>query len=195
MANNYIIATAGHVDHGKSALVNALSGIDPDRLPEEKKRGMTIDLGFANLELEDHHLAVIDVPGHEDFVKNMIAGVGSIDLAMLIVAADDGWMPQTEEHVQILQYLGVKNMIVVLTKADLAGELAELALEEVCEQLIGTPFEGCPSIHTSAETGEGIEALKELLLARLSESNPKPTLANPASTSTARSASKGWARW
>jgi selenocysteine-specific elongation factor len=176
---NYIIATAGHVDHGKSALVNALSGTDPDRLPEEKKRGMTIDLGFAHIELGDAQLAIIDVPGHEDFVKNMIAGVGSIDLALLIVASDDGWMPQTEEHVQILQYLGVKHMVVVLTKADLAGELAELALEEVCEQLIGTPYEGCPSISTSAETGEGIEELKSLLAETLSTIPPQTDVGKP----------------
>ena len=179
MPTNYIVATAGHVDHGKSALVNALSGIDPDRLPEEKKRGMTIDLGFAHIEIQDRHLAIIDVPGHEDFVKNMIAGVGSIDLAMLIVAADDGWMPQTEEHLQILQYLGVKNMIVVLPKSDLAGELAELALEEVCEQLIDTPFEGCPSITTSAETGDGIDALKAMLHTELGKLEAQADIGKP----------------
>src|SRR5438067_1906228 len=112
---HFIMATAGHVDHGKSALVKALTGTDPDRLPEEKARGITIDLGFAHLELPStingqpstFHLGIIDVPGHEDFVKNMVAGVGSIDLALFVVAADDGWMPQTEEHLQILSYLGV----------------------------------------------------------------------------------------
>src|SRR2546427_6240651 len=112
-ARNFIIATAGHVDHGKSALVKALTGIDPDRLPEEKARGITIDLGFAHLELPSTfhhhpstlHVGIIDVPGHENFVKNMAAGVGSIDLALFVVAADDGWMPQTEEHLQILTYL------------------------------------------------------------------------------------------
>ncbi len=167
MAAHYIVATAGHVDHGKSALINALSGIDPDRLPEEKSRGMTIDLGFAHIDLDGVRLGLIDVPGHEDFVKNMIAGVGSIDLAMLIVAADDGWMPQTEEHVQILHYLGVKRIVVVLTKADLAGELADLALEEVCEQLAGTPYADAPSIKTTALTGEGIPELKQLLKEQL----------------------------
>ena len=121
---NYILATAGHVDHGKSALVKALTGTDPDRLPEEKARGITIDLGFAHLELpapentpaaptlpaprSPFSLGIVDVPGHEDFVKNMVAGVGSIDLALFIVAADDGWMPQTEEHLQILSYLGAR---------------------------------------------------------------------------------------
>src|SRR5687768_14471924 len=103
-ATHYIVATAGHVDHGKSALIKALTGTDPDRLPEEKARGITIDLGFAHLELPSPasatpiHVGIVDVPGHEDFVKNMVAGVGAIDLALLIVAADDGWMPQTEEH-------------------------------------------------------------------------------------------------
>src|SRR2546425_6753255 len=108
-AQHFILATAGHVDHGKSALVKALTGTDPDRLPEEKARGITIDLGFAQLELSTRnpqpatfHLGIVDVPGHEDFVKNMVAGVGSIDLALFVVAADDGWVPQTEEHLQIL---------------------------------------------------------------------------------------------
>src|SRR6266850_2426493 len=126
---HFIMATAGHVDHGKSALVKALTGIDPDRLPEEKARGITIDLGFAHLELPstiNHqssvlHLGIVDVPGHEDFVKNMVAGVGSIDLALFVVAADDGWMPQTEEHLQILTYLGVRHAVVALTKIDLTA--------------------------------------------------------------------------
>src|SRR6185369_10479287 len=131
-ADHYILATAGHVDHGKSSLVKALTGIDPDRLPEEKARGITIDLGFAHLDLETSvngekrlfHLGLVDVPGHEDFVKNMVAGVGSIDLALLVVAADDGWMPQTEEHLQILSYLGVRRAVVSLTKADLTADEA-----------------------------------------------------------------------
>src|SRR5210317_87212 len=117
-----VVGTAGHIDHGKSSLVKALTGTDPDRLPEEKARGMTIDLGFANLTLPANDssgdllsIGVVDVPGHADFVKNMVAGVGSIDLALFIVAADDGWMPQTEEHYQILQYLKVKRAIVALT--------------------------------------------------------------------------------
>ena len=118
---HFIVATAGHVDHGKSALVKALTGTDPDRLPEEKARGITIDLGFAHLELAasapgtpSFLLGIVDVPGHEDFVKNMVAGVGSIDLALFVVAADDGWMPQTEEHLQILTYLGVNRAVVAL---------------------------------------------------------------------------------
>ena len=129
-ATHYIVATAGHVDHGKSALIKALTGTDPDRLPEEKARGITIDLGFAHLELPSPtspsslHVGIVDVPGHEDFVKNMVAGVGSIDLALLVVAADDGWMPQTEEHLQILTYVGVRRAVVALTKADLAEDEA-----------------------------------------------------------------------
>src|ERR1700746_1796895 len=123
---NFIIATAGHVDHGKSALVKALTGTDPDRLPEEKARQITIELGFAKLNLiapngDKIHAGIVDVPGHEDFVRNMIAGVGSIDLALLVVAADDGWMPQTEEHLQILTYLGVERVLIALTKSDLGG--------------------------------------------------------------------------
>ena len=121
---HFIIATAGHVDHGKSALVKALTGTDPDRLPEEKKRQITIDLGFAALNVtapngDKIHAGIVDVPGHEDFVRNMIAGVGSIDLALFVVAADDGWMPQSEEHLQILNYLGVQRAVIALTKSDL----------------------------------------------------------------------------
>ena len=105
MHKHFIVATAGHVDHGKSALVKALTGTDPDRLPEEKARGITIDLGFAHLDLPEVQISagIVDVPGHEDFVKNMVAGVGSIDLALFVVAADDGWMPQTAEHLQSLE--------------------------------------------------------------------------------------------
>src|SRR5437588_3054204 len=136
MEKHFILATAGHVDHGKSALVKALTGTDPDRLPEEKARQITIELGFAHLQLSappstinsqlsTFSVGIVDVPGHEDFVKNMVAGVGSIDLALFVVAADDGWMPQTEEHLQILSYLGVKNAVVALTKVDLLPERAE----------------------------------------------------------------------
>src|ERR1041384_2363982 len=132
----FILATAGHVDHGKSSLVKALTGIDPDRLPEEKARGITIDLGFAHLDLGSFHLGLVGVPGHEDFVKNMVAGVGSIDLALFIVAADDGWMPQTEEHLHILAYLGVGRAVVALTKIDLSENEAA-AIDQVRERLAG----------------------------------------------------------
>src|SRR6202045_3971587 len=152
---HFILATAGHVDHGKSALVKALTGTDPDRLPEEKARGITIDLGFANLQLpappstlnkgqsgsdqpSTFSVGIVDVPGHEDFVRNMIAGVGSVDLALLVVAANEGWMPQTEEHLQILSYLGVKRLIVALTKSDL--EQVNNAADQIREKLRASPF-------------------------------------------------------
>ncbi|HEY5036542.1 MAG TPA: GTP-binding protein, partial [Chthoniobacterales bacterium] len=128
MTRNLILATAGHVDHGKTALVKALTGTETDRLPEEKKRGITIDLGFAHLALPGFSLGVIDVPGHEDFIRNMIAGIGSIDLALLVVAADDGWMAQTEEHLQILDYLAVAHGVVAITKSDL-GDAKKVAAE------------------------------------------------------------------
>src|SRR5436190_19024171 len=127
---HYIVATAGDVDDGSGALIKAVTGTDPGRLPEEKARGITIDLGFAHLDLpsptspSSFHVGIVDVPGHEDFVKNMVAGVGSIDLALLVVAADDGWMPQTEEHLQILLYLGVRRAVIALTKSDLIDDEA-----------------------------------------------------------------------
>src|SRR5205809_3120720 len=143
MEKHFILATAGHVDHGKSALVKALTGTDPDRLPEEKARGITIDLGFTEASLggplgEKFHVGIVDVPGHEDFVRNMIAGVGSIDLALLIVATDDGWMPQTEEHLEILTYLGVKRAVIALTKSDLGD--VETTEKEIRNQLCDTAF-------------------------------------------------------
>jgi selenocysteine-specific elongation factor len=175
---NFILATAGHVDHGKSALVKALTGTDPDRLPEEKARGITIDLGFAHLELpappsplnrgqsgsdqlSTFSVGVIDVPGHEDFVRNMIAGVGSIDLALLVVAANEGWMPQTEEHLQILAYLGIKRAVVALTKSDLENSLN--VTDQIREKLRDTPFANAQIISTSVRTGAGLEDLKSTL--------------------------------
>lgn len=170
-ARNFILSTAGHVDHGKSSLVKALTGTDPDRLPEEKARGITIDLGFAHLQLHgskngesaDFHVGLVDVPGHEDFVKNMVAGVGSIDLALLVVAADDGWMPQTEEHLQILAYLGVKRAVVALTKIDLARDQAG-AVAAVRTKLADSPFCDAPIVATSVVTGGGLENLKSALI-------------------------------
>lgn len=174
---NFVIATAGHVDHGKSALVKALTGSAPDRLPEEKARGMTIDLGFAHLELSaplstiNHQpssfsVSIIDVPGHEGFIRNMIAGVGSIDLALLVVAADDGWMPQTEEHLQILTYLGVNRAVVALTKIDLGG--ADQISSQIRDQLRDTAFAQSPVIPISVRTGTGIQQLKGALASELS---------------------------
>src|SRR6202021_2387648 len=147
---HYILATAGHVDHGKSALIKALTGTDPDRLPEEKLRGITIDLGFAHLELpsplapsSSFLLGIVDVPGHEDFVKNMVAGVGSIDLALFVVAADDGWMPQTEEHLQILNFLGVHRAVIALTKIDLIQD-EHRVVAAIRDKLRDTPFTDAP---------------------------------------------------
>lgn len=170
---HYILGTAGHIDHGKSSLVKALTGTDPDRLPEERARGMTIELGFANLCLpagddsgDELIVGVVDVPGHADFVKNMVAGVGSIDLALFIVAADDGWMPQTEEHYQILQYLGVENALVALTKIDLVDDL-ELVLDDIRENLEGGPWADIEIVPTSSQTGDGIDELRGTISERL----------------------------
>src|SRR5262245_27087673 len=170
---HYIVATAGHVDHGKSALIKALTGTDPDRLPEEKARGITIDLGFAHLELPSPssrspiHVGIVDVPGHEDFVKNMVAGVGAIDLALLIIAADDGWMPQTEEHLQILSYFGVRRAVVSLTKTDLVTDEAA-AVSEVRRHLEGSVFADSPIVPTSVVTGLGLDALRMAIARELS---------------------------
>ena len=165
---NFILATAGHIDHGKSALVKALTGVDPDRLPEEKMRGITIDLGFAQLRLlspndsgETYNVGIIDVPGHEDFVKNMVAGVGAIDLALLVVAADDGWMPQTEEHLQILTYLDVQRIVVALTKIDLAKSITiEM---EVRARLEDSPFASATIVKTTIGDDRTVNDLRTQL--------------------------------
>ena len=159
----YVIGTAGHVDHGKSTLVKALTDIDPDRLPEEKEREMTVDLGFAWMTLPSgREVSIVDVPGHERFIKNMLAGVGGIDLALLIVAADESVMPQTREHLAILDILQVTRGLVVVTKTDLVDEeLVELVKAEVEDVLRGTTFEGCPMVGVSAYTGEGLDDLRQ----------------------------------
>ena len=179
---HFIIATAGHVDHGKSALVKALTGTDPDRLPEEKKRQITIDLGFAALKLtaangDKIHAGIIDVPGHEDFVRNMIAGVGSIDLALFVVAADDGWMPQSEEHLQILNYLGVQRAVIALTKSDL-GRI-DVVGNQIRERLTGTPFTDSPIVPTSVRTGTGIEKLVNTLAIQLATTDCQRDIRKP----------------
>lgn len=166
-----IIGTAGHIDHGKSTLVLALTGIDPDRLPEEKARGMTIELGFAWLDLGDRTdsgapdpVGVIDVPGHERFVRHMLAGVGGIDLALLVVAADETVMPQTREHLAILDLLDVRHGVVALTKADLVDEeWLELAREEVRAALADTSLDGSPIVACSGVTGAGLDELRGTL--------------------------------
>jgi len=179
---HFIIATAGHVDHGKSALIKALTGIDPDRLPEEKKRQITIDLGFAALNItapngEKIQASIIDVPGHEDFVRNMIAGVGSIDLALFVVAADDGWMPQSEEHLQILYYLGVQRAVIALTKSDLGR--VDVVTNQIREQLTDTPFTGAPIVPISVRTGTGIEDLVSTLTSQLARTEPQRDIRKP----------------
>jgi selenocysteine-specific elongation factor len=179
---HFIIATAGHVDHGKSALVKALTGTDPDRLPEEKKRQITIDLGFAELNLtapsgDKLHAGIVDVPGHEDFVRNMIAGVGPIDMALFVVAVDDGWMPQSEEHLQILNYLSVRRGVIALTKIDLGR--ADIVAAEIRRQLRGTRFADSPIIPTSVRTGAGIIELKRTLAAELAAAEPQRDIGKP----------------
>jgi selenocysteine-specific elongation factor len=160
-----IIGTAGHVDHGKTVLIKALTGVDTDRLQEEKERGISIDLGFAPFLLPSGRLAgVVDVPGHERFIHNMLAGAAGMDLVMLVVDAAEGVMPQTREHLDILQLLGIQKGIVVITKIDLVEEeWRELVSEEISEELKGTFLESAPVLAVSAVTGEGIDALKELI--------------------------------
>jgi selenocysteine-specific elongation factor len=156
-----IIGTAGHIDHGKSSLVQALTGMDPDRLPEEKRRGITIDLGFADLDLGDVRVGFVDVPGHERFVKNMLAGVHGIDAVALVIAADEGVMPQTREHFDICRLLEVRQGLVVLTKKDLVGEeLLSLVRAEAEELVAGSFLEGAPILAVSARTGDGLEDLR-----------------------------------
>ena len=179
---HFVIATAGHVDHGKSALVKALTGTDPDRLPEEKARKITIELGFAELNLtapngQTIHAGIIDVPGHEDFVRNMIAGVGSIDLALFVVAADDGWMRQTEEHLQILMYLGVKRAVVALAKSDLRK--IDSVTDGIRNQMRETVFARSAIVPTSVRTGAGIENLKGAIASELAAMHPQRDFGKP----------------
>ena len=170
--SDLVIGTAGHIDHGKTALVRALTGVDTDRLPAEKQRGITIDLGFAALDLDGRSLALVDVPGHERFIRNMLAGASGLDLAILVVAADDSVMPQTREHLEILRLLGLAGGVVVLTKSDLAdpGWLA-LVEEDVKALVAGSFLEGAEVIRTSATTGLGIDDLRAALR-RLCDSAP-----------------------
>ena len=164
LLTSLILGTAGHIDHGKTALIQALTGTNTDRLPEEKKRGITIEPGFTQLILPPFKMGIVDVPGHERFVRNMLSGATGMDLVMLVVAADDSVKPQTVEHLDILRYLDVRLGIIAITKCDLVDhELLELVEEEVREACLGTFFENAPCIHTSSETGEGIEELKSAL--------------------------------
>lgn len=175
-----IIGTAGHVDHGKTALVKALTGVDTDRLKEEKERGISIELGFTYLDLPDGRKAgIVDVPGHERFIKNMLAGAGGFDLVLLVIAADEGVMPQTREHLDIIQLLQVKKGVVVLTKVDLVDEdWLDLVREDVQSFLMGTVFETAPLVTVSSTTGQGIGELRQLLVRVLAET-PSKTAAGP----------------
>jgi selenocysteine-specific elongation factor len=179
----YVIGTAGHVDHGKSSLVQALTGIDPDRLAEEKAREMTIDLGFAWLRLAGlaDEVGVVDVPGHRDFIENMLAGVGGIDLALFVVAADEGVMPQTSEHLAILDLLEIGSGVVALTKVDLIDdpEWLEMVSLDLAETFAGTVLADAPILPVSAHSGAGLVALKQTLAERLAAAEPRPDLGRP----------------
>ena len=166
-APDLVLGTAGHIDHGKSSLVRALTGVDPDRLEEEKRRGITITLGFAQLALPDGRaVGVVDVPGHEKFVKHMIAGATGIDVALLVIAADDGVMPQTVEHVAVLQTLGITRCVVALTKIDLVDDEWRAFMKgEVEAWLANTAYAHAPVIEVSSKTGEGLDELKSALQA------------------------------
>jgi len=171
-----ILGTAGHIDHGKTELVRALTGIDTDRLKEEKLRGISIELGFAFLDLGDHiRMGIVDVPGHEKFVRQMVAGAGGIDMAALVIALDEGVMPQTVEHLDILSLLGVKLGLVVLTKLDLVDkELADLAEEDARDLVKGTFLEGAPMVRVSSRSGEGIDSLRDTLAQLAAQALDRP---------------------
>ena len=172
---NIVIGTAGHIDHGKSSMVQRLTGIDPDRLPEEKSRGLTIDLGFAPLTLQNGlRVGIVDVPGHERLIKNMVAGATGIDLVLLVIAADDGVMPQTREHLTIMQILGLNHGMVVITKIDaVEEEFLELVEEDVRETLEGTFLESSELVKVSSITGEGFEDLEKHLNTLVEKVRPR----------------------
>jgi len=172
-----VVGTAGHVDHGKSTLIQALTGIDPDRLAEEKERGMTIDLGFAWLKLPSgQEVSIVDVPGHERFIHNMLAGVGGIDIALLVVAADEGVMPQTREHLDILDLLAIPSGVIVVTKSDLVDdEWLELVTAEIEEAVAGTVMAGAPIVPVSSVTRAGLDDLIALLDRLLQQERSRPT--------------------
>jgi selenocysteine-specific elongation factor len=164
MPRDLILGTAGHIDHGKTSLVKALTGIDCDRLPEEKARGITIDIGFARLDLGEYRLGIVDVPGHERFIKNMLAGATGIDLCVLVIAADDSVMPQTREHLEILELLGLRHGVIALTKIDLVDETTREVVElEIRELVKGTFLENAHIVRTSAHSGQGLDELKREL--------------------------------
>lgn len=177
----HVIGTAGHVDHGKSSLVRALTGIDPDRLAEEKEREMTIDLGFAWLKLGNDEVGIVDVPGHRDFIENMLAGVGGIDLALFVIAADEGVMPQTREHLAIIDLLGIEHGIIALTKTDLVEDedWLELVTLEVAELVSTTKLKPAPIVPVSARSGVGLDTLKATISNALATVDSRPDLGQP----------------
>lgn len=167
----YVIGTAGHIDHGKTALVKALTGVDTDKLPEEKQRGITIDIGFAHL---SENITIIDVPGHERLIKNMVAGVSTIDLVLFVIAADDGVMPQSREHLDIINLLQIEQGIIVISKTDLVDDDWLMLVEEDVKALVkDTPLATAPLLYTSASSGKGIDELQEKLLTTLSTIPPR----------------------
>ncbi|HET7453166.1 MAG TPA: GTP-binding protein, partial [Thermoanaerobaculia bacterium] len=171
IARRFIVGTAGHIDHGKTALVHALTGIDADRLPEEKARGITIDLGFAHLARGDARIGFVDVPGHERFVRNMLAGAGGIDAVLLVVAADEGIKPQTREHFAIVRLLGIPRGVVALTKSDrVTGDVAAVVELEIRDLVAGSFLESAPIVAVSSKTGEGVAVLADTLFAIARES-------------------------
>ena len=160
-----ILGTAGHIDHGKTSLIKAITGTNTDRLKEEQKRGITIELGFASLDLPSgRHLGIVDVPGHEKFVKNMVAGATGIDIVCMVIAADEGVMPQTREHMEICALLGVRHGMVVLTKIDMVDEeWLELVTEDIRDFTVGTFLDGAPIVPVSSATGDGLPQFLEEL--------------------------------
>jgi selenocysteine-specific elongation factor len=177
----YVIGTSGHIDHGKTSLIRQLSGVDCDRLPEEKEREMTIDLGFASMNYPRFGtVSIIDVPGHERFIRNMVAGAWGVDLALLVIAVDDGWMPQTEDHFRVLQLLGVERIIVVLNKIDVADqEMIDFVEAEVEEKFLETQYAESNIARVSSKTGEGIPELKETIAKNLRQLNRAANVEKP----------------
>ena len=181
LVDSYVVGTAGHIDHGKSSLVKALTQIDPDRLGEEKRRGMTIDLGFAYLDLPSgRHVGIVDVPGHQRFLKNMLAGVHGMDAVLLVIAADEGPMPQTREHLAIIDLLRIEHGVVVLSKADLVdADWLRLVSDDVATMLAASPLKGASIIPVSSTTGLGLDRLRLALDAALEQTMIRPDLGRP----------------
>ncbi|MFO3796835.1 MAG: GTP-binding protein, partial [Anaerolineales bacterium] len=178
----YVIGTAGHVDHGKSTLIAALTGVHPDRLKEEQERQMTIDLGFGWLKLpNEEEIGIVDVPGHRDFIENMLAGVGGLDAVLLVIAADEGVMPQTREHLAIIDLLHIRRGLIVLNKIDLVPDEEWLVLveDELRALVRGTILEDAPLIRASAKRGDGLDTLVKAIARLLEGVSPRPDLGRP----------------